>query len=232
LICDCGRRVAAHSTLGGGLDVVFFLPGVLIKGGDGMRCARIKSLVLVAVLVASPVLFIGVVRGEEGFIQSSGFESLSSLQKTPAGWNKTVVPKYKDYVEFIWDTETFYKDQMSISIKIHKDHPKDDFIAYNWYTDVLNWEVGKYYELSCWVKGLDLHDPIWICVQCWDEPMTKMLNFSTTQKDYPLIGAFDWKQVGTVFSIPEGTYKVIVRAGIAAPGNNGGQAWFDELYIR
>ncbi len=197
-----------------------------------MRCVRHNSLVLIAVLVVSTALFIGVVHGEEKFIQSCGFESLSSLQKTPAGWNKTEIAKYKDYIEFIWDKETFYKDQMSISIRIREDHPEDDFIAYNWYTDVLNWEVGKYYELSCWVKGLDLHDPIWICVQCWDEPMTKMLNFSTTQKDYPLKGTFDWQQVGTVFSIPEGTYKVIVRAGIAAPKNNGGQAWFDELHIR
>ena len=197
-----------------------------------MKCVRQQNPILAAVLVSVIVLFVGVVHGEEGFIQSNGFEPLSSLQKTPTGWNKTVVPKYKDYIEFIWDKETFYKDQMSISISIRKDHPEDDFIAYNWYTDVMNWEVGKDYELSCWVKGLDLNDPIWICVQCWDEPMTKMLNFSTTQKDYPLKGTFDWQQVGTVFSIPKGTYKVIVRAGIAAPKNNGGRAWFDELHIR
>ena len=191
-----------------------------------------KGLVLVAVLLASSVLLIDAAHGEEKFIQSSGFESLSSLQKTPAGWNKTEIPKYKDYVEFIWDTEISYKDQMSISIQIHKDHPEDDFIAYNWYTTALNLQPGKEYELSCWVKGRDLHDPIWICVQCWDEPMTKMLNFSTTQKDYPLKGTFDWQQIGTVFSIPEETHKVVVRAGIAAPKNNGGQAWFDELHIR
>jgi hypothetical protein len=197
-----------------------------------MRCARYKNLVLVTVVVASTVLFISVVHGEEGFIQSSGFESLSSLQKTPAGWNKTEIFKYRDYVKFIWDKETCYKDQMSISLKILEDHPTEEHIAYNWYTDVLNWEVGQDYELSCWVKGLDLQEPVWICVQCWDETMSKMLNFSTTQKDYPLKGAFDWQQVGTVFSIPIGTHKVVVRAGIAAPGNKGGQAWFDELHIR
>jgi hypothetical protein len=121
---------------------------------------------------------------------------------------------------------------MSVSIRIHKDYPGDQHVAYNWYTDVLNWESGTDYELSCWVKGQALKEPVWICVQCWDESMTKMLNFSTTQKDYPLKGNFDWQQVGTVFSVPKETHKVVVRAGIAAPGNNGGQAWFDELHIR
>ena len=96
----------------------------------------------------------------------------------------------------------------------------------------MNLESGKDYELSCWVKGLDLGEPVWICVQCWDESMPKMINFATTQKDYPIKGTFDWQQVGTVFSVPEGTHKVIVRAGIAVPGNNGGQAWFDELHIK
>ena len=59
-----------------------------------------------------------------------------------------------------------------------------------------------------------------------------MLKFSTTQADYPFTGTFEWQEIGTVFTIPKDTYKVVLRAGIAAPGNNGGQAWFDELRIR
>ena len=126
-----------------------------------MKCIRHSSIILI-VLVTFSVLLSGVALGEERFLQSNGFESLSSLQKTPTGWNKTGIQKYKDYVEFIWDKETFYKDQMSISIRILEDHPEDKHVAYNWYTDVLNWELGRYYELSCWVKGLDLKEPVWV----------------------------------------------------------------------
>jgi hypothetical protein len=197
-----------------------------------MKYSRHKALDLLIVLIASSALLISVVQGKERFLQSSSFESLSPLQKTPTGWYMTVIPEYSDYMDFIWDKETSYKDKMSISIRIHKDHPEDRDIAYNWYTDVQNWEVGKDYELSCWVKGEGLKDTAWICIQCWDESMTEMLNFSTTQKDYFLKGSFDWQQVGTVFIVPKGTYKVIVRAGIAAPKNNGGQVWFDEMHIR
>jgi len=184
------------------------------------------------ILLTASSLIISDVQGEESFIQSSGFESLSQLQKSPKGWFKTVIKKYSDYVDFIWDNETAYRDSMSISIRIDKNHPDERNVAYNWYTDLMNWEVGKDYELSCWVKGKELKDTAWICIQCWDENMTKMLNFSTTQKDYKLDGSFDWKQAGTVFNIPLKTHKVVVRAGIGAPKNNGGQVWFDELHIR
>ena len=192
---------------------------------------RNRGLALMLALIAFS-LFAREIQGQDKFLQSSGFESLSPLQKTPIGWYMTVVPEYSNYVDFIWDKESSYKDKMSISIRIHKDHPEDRHVAYNWYTDVRNWEVGKDYELSCWVKGKGLKGTAWICIQCWDESMTEMLNFSTTQKDYLIKGSFDWQQVGTVFSVPKGTHKVVIRAGIAAPMNNAGQAWFDELHIR
>jgi hypothetical protein len=50
--------------------------------------------------------------------------------------------------------------------------------------------------------------------------------------DYPITGTFDWQKAGTVFTVPENTHEIIVRAGIAAPGNNGAQAWFDELHVK
>jgi len=178
---------------------------------------------------------IGFIRGAEAqttYIESSSLEKLSSLQKSPIGWFKTEIPKTIEYVEFIWDEEISYKDKMSISIKISEKHPEENMIAYNWYTNVQNWKEGHKYELSCWVKGRDLNEPIWVCVQCWDEAMSKMLKFSTTQIDYPLTGTFDWQQIGVVFTIPVDTHKVVLRAGIAAPGNNSGQAWFDEVQLR
>lgn len=58
-----------------------------------------------------------------------------------------------------------------------------------------------------------------------------MLGFATTQKDHPITGTSDWTQVGTVFTVPAGTGEVRIRAGIATPENNGGQAWFDDLRV-
>jgi hypothetical protein len=108
-------------------------------------------------------------------------------------------------------------------IKISEKHPTDQIIAYNWYTDIQNWHPVRKYEYSCWIKGKELKEPVWVCVQCWDEGMTKILIIETTQHDYPLTGTFDWQKFGAVFMIPNGTDKVVLRAGMAAPGNNGGR---------
>jgi hypothetical protein len=56
-----------------------------------MNRFRYMNLVLATALVSSSVLFIGEVHGEEGLLQSTGFESLSPLEKTPTGWNKTEI---------------------------------------------------------------------------------------------------------------------------------------------
>jgi hypothetical protein len=166
------------------------------------------------------------------YLESNNLEKVSSLQKQPAGWHSTDIPKTKEFVDFVWDKKHFYKADRSLSIKISPEHPDEDKIAYNWYTDIHNWQHGRTYEYSCWVKGQDLKEPVWVCVQCWNKGMTKMVKFVTTQKDYPLTGTFEWQKIGAVFMIPNDTDKVVLRAGIAAPGNNGGQAWFDEVYVR
>ena len=194
-----------------------------------MKCRDLYFVLIVAFLMTG---FKSGAEARTTYIESSSLEKLSSLQKSPTGWFKTEIPKTKEHIEFIWDEDTSYKDEMSISIKISEEHPEETVIAYNWYTIVHNWEEEHSYEFSCWVKGQGLNKPIWVCVQCWDEDMTKMLKFATTQIDYPLTGTFEWQKIGAVFTIPTDTHKVVLRAGIAAPGNNGGQAWFDEVHIR
>ena len=191
-----------------------------------------KIMLLEFVLVASSVLFLGELQGKKQFLESTSFEADSSLQKAPAGWQNTIVTKFKDYFEFVWDDETAYKGEMSISIKISKDHPEDTIVCYSWYTDARNLEAGKEYEISCWVKGLDLKESAAVYAHCWDESMSKMISFATTQKEHTIKGTFDWQKVVTVLSVPERTRRIIVGASIAAPGNNGGQVWFDELHIK
>lgn len=162
-----------------------------------------RKLYFVFTIIILMVAIIDGVEAQTTYIDSSNFEKVSALQKSPTGWTPTEIPKTKDYVDFIWDEETFYKDKMSISIKISKEHPEEEMIAYNWHTDIQDWENGHTYEYSCWVKGEDLKEAIWVCVQCWNEEMTKILKFTTTQHDYPLAGTFDWQQIGAVFTIPK-----------------------------
>ena len=54
-----------------------------------------NSLCVVIVLVASSVFFLNGVQGEKLFLVSSGFESHSSLQKSPTGWHKRKFQKQK-----------------------------------------------------------------------------------------------------------------------------------------
>ncbi len=92
------------------------------------------------------------------YLESNGFEKISALQKQPTGWKSTVIEKTKDFVEFSWDDVTSYQGERSLSIKISEDHPGEDKIAYNWYTDIQNWQPGHKYEYSCLVKGQDLKE--------------------------------------------------------------------------
>jgi hypothetical protein len=46
------------------------------------------------------------------------------------------------------------------------------------------------------------------------------------------MGTSDWRQVGTVFTVPPGTAEVTIRAGICTPENRGGRVWFDDLAVR
>ncbi|MCK5601459.1 hypothetical protein KAR91_06315 [Candidatus Pacearchaeota archaeon] len=191
-----------------------------------------KIIVIVFIYVASSVLFLGKVQGKKPFLDSAGFEKISSLQKAPTGWHKTIPEKLKDYFEFIWDEEIAYQGEMSISIKISKDHPEDVKVNYSWYTDARNLEAEKEYELSCWIKGMDLENTAAVYVQCWDKSMSEMISFATTQKDHTIKGTFDWQKVETVFSVPKETYRIRVGAVMVAPDSNGGQVWFDELHIK
>lgn len=220
-------------------DEYFIVPGCILYVGHIKRQSEWRERIMIKpvlcitlTLVVAVTLSVYATENQTNYLESNGLEKVSSLQKKPAGWKSTEIPKTKEFVEFTWDDEHSYKADRSLKIKISEQHPDEESIAYNWYTDILNWQHGQKYEYSCWVKGQDLKEPVWVCVQCWNKGMTKMLKFVTTQHDYPLTGTFEWKKIGAVFMIPDNTDKVVLRAGIAAPGNNGGQMWFDEVHVR
>ena len=186
------------------------------------------SLVIVWIVV---MMLLGGCSKCENLLLGGGFEQQSELQKSPAGWFATEVSHTKEFVTFEWDDEKAHGGERSVSIAIDADHPEER-ICYNWTKPVQGFRVGASYELSGWIRSENLPDAAWIVAQCWDESRSEMVGFATTQKDYPVTGTSDWVQVGTVFTVPEGTAEVIIRAGICTPENRGGRAWFDDLAVR
>jgi hypothetical protein len=164
-------------------------------------------------------------------LTGGGFEPQSELQKSPTEWFATVVPKTREFVAFTWDDQIVRSGERSVAIAIAANHP-EDVIAYNWTKPVPACKVGKTYELSGWIRTENMTGPAWIVVQSWNAAMDEMLGFASTQQDYAVTGTTEWTQVGVVFSVPEGTAEVRIRAGVAAPENNGGKAWFDDLRVR
>ena len=140
------------------------------------------------------------------------------------------MPHTKQYVAFTWDQHEVHSGQRSVSITIQDAHP-DEMIAYNWTRAIDGCVPGGTYELTGWIKCKSLTETAWIVVQCWDDTLQKMLNFATTQRDYPVLGSSDWTRVGLAFEVPSGTREVRIRAGIATPDNRGGQVWFDDIEV-
>lgn len=173
----------------------------------------------------------GGVCASKSFLVNSGFEEKESAGDTPVGWDKTVLPQYTEYVEFILDDTTAWRGHNSISIRISDDFPATDPIHFNWHTDCMTLQEDKVYELSCHVKGQNLKESAWVCVQCWDKSNNDMLYFATTQEEYTAKGTFGWKKVRALFSVPAGTSNITVRAGLSAPANRNGRVWFDEIQI-
>ncbi len=65
--------------------------------------------------------------------------------------------------------------------------------------------------------------------QCWNSEKNLLIKLASTQQYHSFTGTTDWTEVGTVFSIPEGTEKIRLRAGISSPDNRGGKVWFDDI---
>jgi len=168
---------------------------------------------------------------KQSLLANGGFERNEAQQMTPADWTPTVVQKTKEFVRFEWDDEVVHEGHRSVSIAIAPDHP-DDVIHYNWVRSIPGCEAGKSYELTGWIKTENMTGPAWIVVQCWNDARDKMLAISNTAKDYPVKGTSDWTRVKLAIAVPDETSEVLVRAGVAAPENRGGRAWFDDIRVR
>lgn len=190
-----------------------------------------KGKLILVGIVACILMSVGACSAKPNLLVNGDFELQAEQQRSPADWHPTVLPHTKEFVSFEWDDQVVHTGKRSVSIAVASSHP-EEMIFYNWTKVVPACRVGKSYELSGWVRAEDLGGTALIMVQCWDDAKSKMLGGATTQKDYPIMGTSDWTQVATVFTVPDGTAEVRIRAGISAPENRGGRVWFDDIRVR
>lgn len=159
---------------------------------------------------------------------NGGFEYKAIYKYDPLGWYTSQVPEMEDYVTFAWDDTAMHDGERSVSIEIMADHP-DQHINHHWWAEVREYTIGETYELSGWVRTVRLKQPPMVVIQCWGKGATEMLAMAGTQESYAITGNQNWTRVKAEVTIPEGTDKVVIRAGLAAPANAGGKVWFDDI---
>ena len=175
-------------------------------------------------------------------LPNGSFEIASEVGGDPSGWHATRVPQTANFVKFGAVESGFHSGRRSAFIEIDSAHPTEvkldpqyvaNRIDYNWTIQTTDCKPGGLYVLSGWIKAQDLKAPAFIMVQCIGNiEKYQVLGYGSTERDYPVLGTSDWTRVATVFSVPEGTVAVRLRAGISSPQNIGGKAWFDNIQIR
>jgi hypothetical protein len=162
---------------------------------------------------------------------NGGFEkSVYNDSQLGVGWFPTILPETSGFVQFNWDSEVKHSGEFSVSISIKENYPVKDTVAYNWTKPFMPVKVNQPYVLKGWIKTSNLKEPAFIVVQCWDSKYN-MIGFSTSCKDYPLIGTNDWKEVKVNFVPPQNTAEVRIRLCSSAPFNTGGKVWYDDISI-
>lgn len=190
---------------------------------------KLRYLFLIAVL---PIFMINL-GCNLGLLNSSlngGFEIKKGNVNEPLGWFATRVPQTSNFVKFDWDSTVKHSGSYSVSISIDSSHP-NEIMDYNWAHSFPGFEINKKYSISGWIKTINVKTTPFLVVQCWSDNYNKLIGFFTNEGKQPVTGTTDWKFVQYDFKVPEGTKRVLVRAGLAAPDNNGGKVWFDDIKI-
>lgn len=163
---------------------------------------------------------------------NAGFER--GVSNSVDDWFATVVPRTADHVTFRHDSTERHSGNYSASISIAETHPSDT-IHYSWgqsHAIAGNYVIGGIYEVSGWIKTNNLAESAWIMVQLWSGATNELLSGMNSSALFQITGTSDWTYVHQRFSIPQGATTVTVRAGLTAPANFGGTAWFDDIAVR
>ncbi|MDP3583306.1 MAG: carbohydrate binding domain-containing protein, partial [Ignavibacteria bacterium] len=159
---------------------------------------------------------------------NGGFEG-SYNGDNPDGWFANNLPLTRKYAKLSVDNSTVHSGDKSILISISDHHPQE-ITVYNWIRRIDGLKVGNTYELQGWVKTEKLKSSPFIEVQFWNS--SQMIGTASTTRGYLITGTKNWQLVKTIFSVPNGTLKILIRAGISSSRNNGGKVWFDDIQIQ
>ncbi|MBX3006798.1 MAG: hypothetical protein KF816_02105 [Melioribacteraceae bacterium] len=158
-------------------------------------------------------------------IINGGFE-ISNEDGSPAGWYANNMVATKTDAEFQVDNSIAHTGEKSIKISISGNASKENKI-YNWIRSV-DAESGIY-ELNGWVKTEDVKNSPFIEVQCFNK--NKMIGSVTTARSHSITGTKTWQLVKLMFTVPKGSSKILIRAGISSARNNGSKVWFDDFTL-
>ncbi len=159
---------------------------------------------------------------------NGGFEN-DSGRDNPDGWFANNLPVTRKYAKLSVDNSTSHSGDKSILISISIHHPKETTI-YNWIRRVDGLKVGEIYEMQGWIRAEKVKSSPFIEVQFWNS--SQIIGTASTAQGYLITGTKNWQRVNTIFSVPNGTSKVLIRAGISSYKNNGGKVWFDDIQIQ
>ena len=158
---------------------------------------------------------------------NGGFES-DYDGENPDGWFANDLPQTKKYAELSIDNSVAHTGDQSILISILNNNPSNKTV-YNWIRRVDGLKNDEIYEMHGWIKTEGIKNSPFIDVQCWNN--TKIVGTASTSQNYSVTGTKNWQRVKTIFSVPKGTTKILIRAGITSYENNGGRVWFDDVQI-
>lgn len=165
--------------------------------------------------------------GGENLINGS-FEDNSPGGYLPDGWYHNQPSRYKKYYKMSADNSISRTGGKSVFISISKEHPPEKII-YNWIRRFEDFKEGDKLELCVWVKTVSIINSPFVEIECRDNE--KLLGTASTSDNYSVFGTVDWQRIETIFFVPKGTEKIIIRAGLTSYNNHGSTVWFDDIQI-
>ncbi len=187
----------------------------------------LTKIILANILFSVIVVFVSCNSVKVNDSINGGFEDTYD-GTNPDGWFANNLPQTKKYAELVVDNSVAHTGDKSILISIFNNHPPE-ITFYNWIRRVDGLKEGEIYELQGWVKTEGIKNSPFIDVQCWNS--IKLIGTASTLQSCLVTGTKNWQNVKTIFSLPKGTSKILIRAGITSSGNNGGKVWFDDFQI-
>ncbi|MFH1301652.1 MAG: hypothetical protein ABIK07_11380 [Planctomycetota bacterium] len=163
-------------------------------------------------------------------VNNSGFENVNERTGLPSGWGYTSLPGQSDLVQYKVTSMSDAKNDKALAITVSKNHPEQR-VAYNVFQDIPGIQNGKTYQVSARVQTRGLETMPMVVVQCIDQSGKNFVGFARTPERQLQQDIKEWESVETKVTVPEGTARFLIRAGIPSQGNAGGTAILDDITV-